>query len=148
MALVDLLSFQIQDYVGDVKSVPVYIPSGETVANLQTIADLLGPEIDAAIDGKVIGISVTLALAVNGTIKGSPTAGNTVHEGALLTFSATDTEDVYSVYIPSWENAGFTGNVANTGGVYTTLTDDLVQNANRHGDLLVAYLRGKRTFRK
>lgn len=148
MALVDVMSFQITDYTGDVKSAVAHIPSGETVANLQTIADLLGPEIDAAIDGKVTGISVTLALEVNGTIKGSPVTGNTVHEGALLTFSAADTDDVHSIYVPSWENAGFSGKTVNNSGVYTTLIDDLVQNSNRHGDMLVAYLRGKRSFRK
>jgi len=148
MALVDVLSFQITDYAGDVKTMPVYVPSGETVANLQAIADLLGPELDAAIDGKVTGIAVTIALEVNGTIKGTPVTGNTVHEGALWQFSAADTSYVYSLYIPSWENAGFTANAALDSGVYGTLLDDLVQNSDRQGNLLSAHLTGRRAFRK
>lgn len=148
MALVDVLSFQITDYAGDVKTAPVYVPSGGTLADLQALADVLGPEIDAAIDGKLTGISVTVNLPVNGTIKGSPVTGNTVHEGALLSFSADTTDYRHSMFIPSWENAGFSGNAALNTGVYATLITDILTAADKYGNDLVAFLEGRRAFRK
>lgn len=148
MALVDVLSFQVTDSAGKVKAVPVYVASGGTVADLQTLANVIGPALDAAIDGKVTEITATIALAVNGTIKASPVVGNMVREGALLVYSADDTNYKHSVYIPTWENAGFTDNDALETGVYDTLQDAILATADRQGNDLAALIDGKRTFRK
>lgn len=149
MALVNALSIQIQDYAGDVKTMPVYVNADMSLATIATSIEALATEVDAAIDGQVIGASVQLQLDISGsTIKGAPTAGNTVHEGALLQFSAEDTGYAYSVYVPSWENGGFAGNVVLDTGVYGTLIGDLENYKDRYGNNLLSFVAGRRAFRK
>jgi hypothetical protein len=148
MALTDLLSFQITDFAGGVKSLPVYIASGQSVATIQTIADAVVAVLDPAIDGQITQITVTLQLTIDDGAKDAPTSGNTVHEGALLGYSAEDTVYRHSYFIPSYENAGYAGNVVLQTGDYAALEAGLSSYVDKNGNQLVDFLDGERRFRK
>lgn len=150
MALVNVISIGVKDYVGGRKTVALFTPATLTLANLQTLVDNLLPDLDAVIDGQITDVSVQLALTLIAGLKGAPVAGNTVREGANLTYDADNTDYAYSVYIPSWENAGFAGDTVLTTAPYGDLEDDFttLSVSDRDGNALLSFSTGKRTFRK
>jgi hypothetical protein len=153
MALVDVVSFRLIDADGDSKTLPVYIPSGDTLANITTFAQAMGAAIDDASGCLLDAISVTVNVALPGGIKGAATAGSEVQKGALLSFDAADTNYKQSYYVPGWNDAGFSGNAVNATGVYDTLIDLFVTTAgidatDRDGNDLTAYIAGVKKFRK
>jgi len=149
MALVHTIGIGIQDYAGDRKSMAIYVPATLSLATVQTDLNTYLPLVDAAIDGKIVDAEITMALSLPGGMKGSAATGNTVHEGALGRYSAAATAFTYGQYVPSWSNAGFSGNTPLTTGAYGAAENGLFAFASdRDGNLLVAYLSGKRAFRK
>jgi len=150
MALVNVLSIGITDFTGKRKTIALFTPATLSVANLQTLSDNLLPDLDAVIDGQITDVSVQLALTVVSGLKAEPVEGNTVREGANLTYTVENSDYAYSAYIPSWENAGFEGNVVLTSGVYGTLEDDFttLSVSDRDANALTAFIKGVRTFRK
>lgn len=150
MALVNVISIGIKDFVGNRKTVALFTPATLTLANLQTLTDNLLPDLDAVIDGQIVDVSVQLALTVVAGLKSAPVAGNTVREGANLTYDAANTDYAYSVYIPSWENAGFAGDAVLVTTPYDALEGDFttLSVSDRDGNALTSFSTGKRTFRK
>lgn len=148
MALTDYISIEITDYTGKPKSVQLFVPTPNTIAGLQALADVTAPLLDAAVDGQITGVSATFALTIPSGMKSSPVTGNTVREGALLSYSLEEGAGTNSTYIPSWENAGFAGNTVLTTGDYDAVEDDLVQYTNRFAVAQEAFVGGVRKFRK
>lgn len=156
MALVNSISFQITDYAGDVKSMPIYFPATATIADLNEFVTDFSPLLDAAIDGKITGAEITLQATLPGGLKADPVNGNMVREGALLSYTAAATTFKFSLYVPTWENAGFASNAVLATGDYAAVEDALVAGAvddapfpsDRYANDLTAYVGGVRTFRK
>lgn len=155
-----ILSYTIQDADGDVKSVPFYYPeSAINAADLQDASDTLATFLDGVIDGKIIAANVTIGLDLPGTLKVSPVANSEVQKGALLHFRRAGQTRVYSIWIPAWTPAKFTGDVVNDGAAgVSTLTDAIVDGISEaSGDILFSdefgndlslYVDGEKTFRK
>ena len=101
MANVDLVSFSITDVGGHTKSVPLYFPTGMTLANIQAGVNAFAPVVDAVIDGIIAAAQVTLALTLPGGLRSTP-GPQRVNIGALLGFDAANTAYKHSIYIPSW----------------------------------------------
>lgn len=156
MALTNLLSIQITDADGKVKTLPLYFASTTTLAELQGYADDLLPLLDPIIDGKITAATVTLQLTLVGGLKGAAIDGNRVREGALLRFPADNTIYKHSIFVPSWENDGFAGDVVLTTGAYGTFQasisagagDPVIEPTDEYGNDLNAMLNGERRFRK
>jgi hypothetical protein len=149
MALVHTIGVSVQDFTGAKKSMALYVPAALSLATVQGDMDTFLPKLDAAIDGKIVSCEITMALSLVAGLKGAAASGNTVREGVSQRYSATSSSFVYSQYIPSWANAGFAGNVPLTTGVYATEETGLaVFGSDRDANLLIAYLSGKRAFRK
>jgi len=153
MALVQAGSVSLRDYVGGTegkKSFPLYLDDSLTLANIQTLFNTFLPDLDAAIDPVVESAQVSLNLTLPGGLKSTPGTGTTVHEGALLHFTAANTNYVYDPYIPGWSQAGFTGNVVDDTGVYATLIGEFITLSlvDKNGNAITAFQDGKRTFRK
>lgn len=157
MALVSVASIGIIDSSGNRKTLPLYFPATNTLAEIQTEINAFVPLLDTCISGKVADASVTLALTLPGGLKANATGGdNTVHEGALLTFDAANTAFAYSMYIPSFLEALFTGDtvsLTNSAGAAEALISEIEDGGDaaitdRNANDLTAYTVGRRAFRK
>jgi len=149
MALVHTIGIGIQDYVGGRKSMAIYTSATLSLATVQTDLNTFLPAIDAAVDGKIVDAQVTIGLTLPGGLKGAPVTGNTVREGALLKYNAAATAFTWGMYVPSWMNAGFSGNDVLTTGVYFTAEGAIIAfGSDRDGNAITSFISGKRTFRK
>lgn len=156
MALVNTISFQITDFAGGVKSMTVYFPATATAAEMAEFVTDFSPLLDEVIDGKITAATVTTQATLPGGLKADPVSGNTVHEGALLSYDAADTVYTHSVFVPSWENAGFSGDTVLATGDYDAVQDAFVSGAvddapfpsDRYANDLTSYSGGVRKFRK
>lgn len=156
MAITTLISFGIQGAAGPLKRFPVWMDSGAAIADIQDAIDTLAPAIDAAIAGKITDVEVTMAFSLPGGLKASPDAGSHSRQGANLTFDAESTNYAHTVYLPTWEEAGFSGDTVLETGVYDTLQDALIASygtgeenlTDKYGNDLVSFVSGERTFRK
>jgi len=156
MALVNLVSFQITDFAGKVKAMPIYFPATATLTELAEFVTDFSPLLDDVIDGKITSAEITIQAALPGGLKADAVDGNRVREGALLSYVAADTNYRHSVFVPSWENAGFAGDTVLETGDYAAVEDALVAGAvddapfpsDRYANDLTSYIEGVRTFRK
>jgi len=150
MAVVDVLSYTIQDAAGKQKTFAQYIASGTTVSDIQDIVNTGAVALDACIDGKIISAQVQIGLDLPAGLKADAVDGNRVREGVLLDYTADDTSYRQSFYVPSWENDGFVADsddVDNT-GVYATFITFVLGFFDRNGNALSSFIDGVRTFRK
>lgn len=150
MAEVHTVSIGVVDYLGGRKTIPMYIPATVSIATLDSILDTTLNAIDDTIDGVIADVSVNFARPLPSGLKTSAVSGKDVHNGANLTFDPADTEFAYSIYFPTWEEAGFAGQTVLTTGVYDTLQDTLISDnwTDRAGNTLETYTTGARVRRK
>jgi len=95
--------FRIEDAEQDspLASVPVNVPDGFTIAQLQTYVDAVAAEIDALTDGKIAEVSVTVPLNLPVGLKAAATAGSLNERGGLITFDTAGPR-ADSVRIPAF----------------------------------------------
>jgi len=150
MAEVNVISIGIVDYLGDRKTLPMYLPAATTLTTINTLLGTMLPLLDAVIDGKIADASVALSLTLPGGLKADAIAGKDVHNGANVTFDPADTDYAFSVYIPTWEEAGFSGQSVLNTGAYSDLFDEIVTDnfTDRAGNTFDAFVAGNRTRRK
>jgi len=156
MALTNILSVQLVDADGKPKTMPLYFANTTTLAELQDYADAMLPLLDVIVDAKITAATVQLQLDLVAGLKASALDGNRVREGALLRFPAADTIYKHGIFVPSWENAGFAGDVALLTGAYQTFQatisagagDPVVSPTDEYGNDLGAIISGERKFRK
>lgn len=157
MANVSIISYGLVDSSGGRKTFPIYIAASASDAQIQQFIVDFTPDLDAAIDAKISDVSVTKVYSLPVGLKGAAISGNTVREGALLSYDADNTTYRFSHYVPSWRNAGFSGNTVNNTGAYATLIADLadgpasgadIDPSDRDANDLVSYIGGERAFRK
>lgn len=154
MADVHVLSVRIQDKAGDSKSMALYFPSTVTMAEIQGFADLFIPDLDDAIDGKILSAAVQMSIDLPAGLKATAADGNTVHEGALLRYDAANTDYTWSVFVPSWANANFAGNTVDTTAEMLAVSGRLVLGvtnampSDKFANDLLTYSGGERSFRK
>jgi hypothetical protein len=156
MALTTLISFGIVGAQGKSKRVPVYIVATANDTEIQAAIDAIAPAMDAAIDGQITDVLVTKAFTLPGGLKSSANDPSHAREGALLSFDAAGTNYTYSVYVPTWEEAGFADDTVLSSGSYAALEAALIASygagsralTDPYGNDLTAFLQGKRTFRK
>ena len=149
MAIVSVIGTSVQDMDGSEKAMPLYIPATVSLADIQTAMNTVLPALDAVIDGVILRSFVTIGLTLPSGLKGSAIDGQDVHNGALDAYSAAATLYRWSNYVPSWKAAGFNdGTVINT-GVYNTYIDTIASLfSDKDGNLLDAFLEGKKVRRK
>jgi hypothetical protein len=148
VGLTNIISYGLIDYTGSKKTVPYFVPAGGTIAGAQGLVDVTAPLLDAVVDAYISDIQMTIQLSVPGGLKVAALVGNTVHEGALIDYSAAGTIYRWGTYFGSWKNTGFSGNTVNNSGAYANLITDLGQFVDKDDNALVAYLQGTRRFRK
>jgi len=134
---------------GSEKAMPLYIPASTSLADIQTAMNTLLPELDAVIDGVILRSFVTIGLTLPGGLKGAAIDGQDVHNVALNAYSAASTLYRWSNYVPSWKAAGFNdGTVINTGAYNTYIDEVAALFSDKDGNLLDAFLEGRKVRRK
>jgi len=150
----DLVSFGITDDAGKRRTWACPIPSGFTDAQIQTWIDAVSADLDAAIGGVVADVSVAKAFALPGGLKATADANSEIRQGALLSYGAADTPYRYSHFIPTWDEAGYTGDTVLTTGVYGAFVTELLDGngtiapCDKYENDLDQWLGGVQTFRK
>lgn len=142
------VSISLQDFSGKRKSIIYFMAPTSTLADAQTAYDITAPKLDAVIDARIIGAHVTLPLTPEGTEKAAAIDGNRVREGALLGYSVDGSTKRFSLYVPSWKNAGFSGDTVVNTGAYATAIADILNYSDDNARAVLSYLEGERTFRK
>lgn len=91
IANMDTIAFRLKDSEQDsvYATLPIYIPAGSTLAQIQTYSDAVAAEIDAVSGSQIVEINVTIALTIPGGVKGSPAAGSLNERGGLISFDTT-----------------------------------------------------------
>lgn len=157
---ISILSFTVRDADGDDKSIPVYWPASSiNPADLQDASDTLAVFLDAVIDGQIVAVNVTIGLDLPGGIKGAPVANSEVQKGALLHFTAAGTPYRWSIFVPTWTPAKFSGDAVNnaaagvsslTGAIVAGITETSgnVDPSDKYENDLTAYIGGEKRFRK
>lgn len=154
MAAVDIVSFKVRDQFNATRTIPLAIATGQTLANITTWAQAVELALDAVMDGFVEDITVSLSIALSGSAKTSTTGGNRVGTGARLTYDVASSDYSDSVFVPTWEDAGFSGENVLTTGDYQTLEDLLhtatngITATDKDGLAYADFLRGVYAQRK
>lgn len=102
--------FRIKDADADsmLDSFPVYLPTGLTLAQYQTWADALAPELDALTEGFIYSMDLNVALTLTSGIATSASSGAQNERGGLIQFS-TPIPKKFSVRIPAIKHAIMAG---------------------------------------
>lgn len=156
MALVDVLTITGVDGSGSAWSLPLHFPSGIlTLENIQSGVNQIAGALDAAIDGR-IDAAFVLANMTLPALKS--TADGDKERGALFSMAAEGTSYRHGIFIPTWKEAGFTGDAVVDTGVYGTLVSlllngygspgSLVEPSDRYGNDLLAVVKSRKAFRK
>lgn len=150
----DLISYGIVDAAGERRTLAIPIPSGFTDAQITTFLQAFATNLDAVIGGVIADVNVRKSFTLPGGLKGSPDAGSDKRQGALLGFDAAGTDYRFSLFIPTWDEAGYTGNVVNNSGAYATMISFIASGngtigpSDKYENDLVEYVGGVQTFRK
>lgn len=121
------LAFRLRDSEQDSPdaTLPIYVPTGFTLAQLQTYADAIAPEIDATTGSQIVEINVTVPLTIVAGLKAVPDAAALNERGGLITFD-TSGPRADSVRIPAILTSLMPGKTFDVeGGVVGTLVTRL-----------------------
>jgi len=154
----DTIAFRMLDVEGGRKSTfPVRIPSGDTLADIQTYVDFFAPLLDDTSGSQLTAVEVTMALNLPAGLKANPVAGTYNERGGLITFDTSGMR-ADSVFIP-----GILATIASGEGEFSladaaiaalivALTTPEAGTAIRprttHDYQFVTARKGARTFRK
>ena len=159
MALAQI-SVIVEDADGDRSSVNLGVPlGGLSIAQIVEFGQDMTGLIDDVTDGKIVGLNVIVAADLPEGLKASAVAYSEVQKGALLNFSLDDTPYTYSVRVPAWTPAKFTGDVVNIGAAgVAVLLAAMVDGETIDGDLVApctkfefdvdGYVEGVKSFRR
>jgi len=154
MAQVDLISFSLADDDGNVASVPIFIPTGSTLAAIQTFANSMAAAIDGVSAAKIQSASVMKALTLPGGMKGSPLGDHYVNHGANIGYDAADTVYRHTVRIPAIKLTLLTGENVNVADpLFVTFDTGMTGGfgadvpCDRYGNDLTSLLSAIATFR-
>lgn len=109
--MADVLTFHLRDSETDTRgaSVPFYIASGNTVADLQEFANAAAPIVDNVTGSIIDSVTVTISLSVPGGLKAVPVTNVVNERGGLITFD-TSGNRAESVRIPAIKPTIMSGN--------------------------------------
>jgi len=99
--MANIVSFSVTDFWGKTVSVPIYVTEDLTDAQYQAFVDSMGLLIDACVDGKMTGVSLTRRLSVPSGVKGAAIEGATARQGGNFAFDAADTPYRHTVHLPT-----------------------------------------------
>lgn len=87
----DTLAFRLKDSEQDAlyQTIPVYVNSGRTLAELQAYVDAIAPEIDAVTGSRIMEVSVVVQLTLPAGLKATPDTLVLNERGGLISFNTS-----------------------------------------------------------
>jgi len=153
MALVNSITYSLEDYSGDSRTVRVFTPATATLAELQNLSNAVAAELDAITGMKILGASVSIALTLPGGLKASATEVD-AERGINWSFVAADTNYGYTIRTPGAPDAIVDGEsmvpTADTNDWLTVMLDGdaTTEPTNEHAGDLLSFKSAKVTFHK
>jgi hypothetical protein len=83
---VNTINFRLQDAESDTRraTLPLYVPTGLTLAQYQTFADTAAEVVDNVTGSQITDIDLNVALALPGGLKATPVANSLNERGGLV----------------------------------------------------------------
>jgi hypothetical protein len=155
MAVTDFVTYSLVDHKADVFSLPVFVPTGGTIAQLQALSDAISAVLDAVTGCQIQSASVNLGLTLPGGLKGSPTANLDIEKGANFGFDAANTDYRHTIRVPAIPSAMVIGELVDlTHSDIIAFRDAILAGvapslpSDRYGNDLTSLLSARVTFRK
>ena len=155
MATVHVVSVGVLDDGGNAGSIPFYVPSTATIAQVQAWLDAMLPNLDTVTGAKINRASVSLALDVVAGLKATAIVDHPLQYGGLFSFSADGTPYRQSVYVPAIDQGIVTGEEVDTSPQFVVdwladlvTGDGTVAPSDKYGNDLTAFLEARVKFRK
>ena len=157
-----LISYAVQDYKGSVARIQVPVPRGAlSIAQVEGYMQLLGEPLDNILDGKIVAADLRVGLNITPIVgqKTGPVLNSDVEEGANMSYAAAGTDYSFSIRLPAFAAALFSGKAVNdqsqlvqefnsaiTAGL--SVGGTTVSPSDRYENDLITFIRGTKTFRK
>jgi hypothetical protein len=155
MANTDLISISLVDINGNRATVPIFVPSGESVLALQTYMEAATTALDDVTAAKIDSASVTLSLNLPAGLKAAATAGHFINQGANFAFDAANTPYRHTIRVPAILETLLNGEQVDTTDAAVIAWRDNILNgvgavvpSDRYANDLVALLQALLTFRQ
>lgn len=154
----DTLVFRFKDSESDTResSIPVYLPTGFTLAQVQTYSDAIGLELDALTGAQMTTVEITFQLTLPAGVKNAPVAASLNERGGLITFDTSGPRSS-SIRIPAMSTTIMPGDSfaltnASVAALITRLTTQTtaanVRPVTDQGHNWVTARKGAKSFRK
>jgi hypothetical protein len=158
VALHDTLAIRLEDDEQDspLATLPIYLPTGLSLANVQAYADAILPEIDAVTGSKITEATITFTLTLVGGLKAAPVASIKNERGGLISFTTAgprhDSVRIPGILETVMPGASFDVEGAPVGTLVTRLltssTAANIRPLSSAGYNLTAALGGKKSLRR
>lgn len=156
MALVHRVSYSLEDYSGDRRTVAAYVPATATLTEVQSFSNAFAAELDSVTGMKILGATVALALTLPVGLKANAVASVDAERGINWSFVAANTVYSHTIRTPGALDANVDGeDVIDSGGGETTdfitvmLNGDAVTApTDEYGNDLTAQKSQRVTFHK
>lgn len=154
MALVNAISFSLEDYSGDRRTARFFCPATATLAEMQSLSNAIAAELDPITGMKILGSTVSLALTLPGGLKASAVNDIDAERGVNWSFTVSGTVYSYTVRTPGATNAIVDGEdlveTADTADWLTVMLDGdaTTEPTNEFGGDLTGFKSAKVTFHK
>jgi len=152
-----IFSYTVLDDDGNERALPIYctLLGTLTLTQLEALSTAISAIVDNVTDGKLLKGSLTLSMPLDAGVKASPVAGSNVQESGLIQFEASGTPYTWSIDIPAFIQAAFTGktidlsnaDVVDFTGLMITPASGFT-GSDKYDNALVVAKSGKKTFRK
>lgn len=155
MANTDFITFKLTDIDGQSGTLQLFVPTGGTIAQLQTLSDAFAAVLDDVTAAIIEESTVTLQLTLPGGLDVTPANGHYIQHGANFGFDAADTPYRHTIRVPAILESLLTGDVVETGSPPgSTFVNGITGGfggllpSDRYGNDLTALLSALRSFRK
>lgn len=154
MALVNTITFALEDYSGDSRTVRFHTLSTLTIAEMTSLAQAIATQLDGVTGALLTGCTVGLQIALPGGLKVSAVDDCDAERGINWAFQAASTTYTYTIRTPAALDANVNGEsyvpTAAGNDFITVCLDGDASNepTNQHGGDLTAQKYQKVTFQK
>lgn len=156
----DTINFRMKDSEtdGTLATIPVRIPSGQSLATIQAYVDIMAPLLDAVSGAYIDSIDVTVGLTVPGGVAVAADAGILNERGGLISFETTgprrDSFRIPAIKTSIMSGSEFSLSDTDVAALITALTGETTANGEQVQPVtaqdyqFTTALAGKKSFRR
>jgi hypothetical protein len=138
-----------------VGTVPVYVPTGFTVAELLTYGQAVAEDLDDLTGLQITAMTLSTQLALPVGLKATPTDGYDINKAVNFSYDAANTDYRHTIRVPGVLSTLLVGElVLDTDPIVTAWNSDMVSGdatvdpSDKYGNDLTGFIQGVVSFRK